>query len=58
MKLIIEKAGVFDKDGEPVEVGSTITVEGKTVPAWLAGKVSVPTVSKDAELVNAKAAKK
>ena len=46
MKIEITKPGVYDKDGQEIEVGTEITVSGDAVPAWLVNKgrtVAAPT---------------
>lgn len=38
MKLEITKRGVYDQKGQPIPVGTEITVKGDTVPGWLGNK--------------------
>jgi len=59
MKLTVCKSGVFDQDGKPVKIGSSINVDGGKVPAWLAGKVDVAAKPVEAkEMTIAKGRKK
>ena len=41
MKIEITHAGVYDKDGKEIEIGTEITVKGDAVPAWLVNKGKV-----------------
>lgn len=38
MKVEITEKGVYDKDGNPIEIGTEIEVKGGSVPAWLINK--------------------
>lgn len=38
MKIEITRAGVFDQDGNEIEVGTELDINGDTVPAWLVNK--------------------
>ena len=41
MRLKITKSGYHDKDDQPVEVGTIITVKGDDVPAALVNKCEI-----------------
>lgn len=41
MRLKITKPGYHDKDGQPVEVGTIITVKGDDVPSALVNKCEI-----------------
>lgn len=43
MKLKVTKPGYHDQDGNPVEVGTIITVKGDEIPASLVNKADVVT---------------
>lgn len=38
MKIEITEQGVYDADGNEIEVGTELTVKGDEVPAWLVNK--------------------
>ncbi len=38
MEVKITEKGVYDQDGKPVPVGTTITVKGDAMPAYLVSK--------------------
>lgn len=40
MKVKITETGVFDGEGEELEVGEIVSVEGDEMPGWLIGKAS------------------
>ena len=48
MRLRITKPGYHDQEGNPVEVGTIITVDGDAIPASLLNKC-VPVASDDAD---------
>jgi hypothetical protein len=41
MKVKITETGVFDGEGEELEVGEIVSVDGDEMPGWLIGKASV-----------------
>lgn len=40
MKAKVTEKGVYDKDGKPVPVGTTIKVNGDKLPGYLVGKAA------------------
>lgn len=38
MKIEITEQGVYDADGNEIEVGTELTVKGDEFPAWLVNK--------------------
>lgn len=38
MNIEVTKKGVHDQDGKPIEIGTTISVQGDAIPAWLVNK--------------------
>jgi len=38
VKVEITQKGVYDAEGKAIAVGEEISVEGDTMPGWLAGK--------------------
>ena len=38
MKIVIAEKGVYDQKGQPVPVGTEISVKGDAAPAWLVNK--------------------
>jgi len=41
MKVKITTRGVYDAKGKAIEPGTTITVKGDAVPAWLVNKCEI-----------------
>jgi hypothetical protein len=46
MKIEITEQGVYGADGNEIEVGTILTVEGEAVPAWLINKGRIVADSK------------
>lgn len=38
MRIEITRTGVYDEKGNEIEVGTAVTVDGDSVPAWLVNK--------------------
>lgn len=51
MKATVLKKGVYDKDGNRVPVGTSITVKGDTLPAYLKGKAKAEAKAMPKEAV-------
>lgn len=41
MKITITELGVYDQNGDQIEVGTVVDVKGDTVPGWLVNKGEV-----------------
>lgn len=41
MRVKITQAGTFDRDGAEIQVGTVLTLQGGSVPAWLANKAEI-----------------
>lgn len=41
MRVKITQAGTFDRDGAEIQIGTVLTLQGISVPAWLANKAEI-----------------
>lgn len=41
MRVKITEAGTFDRDGAEIPLGTVLTLQGSSVPAWLANKAEI-----------------
>ena len=41
MRVKINQAGAFDRDGVEIQLGTVLTLQSEAIPAWLANKAEV-----------------